>query len=58
VTGFIDAHMRPESTKLWIDEFGIRVAAPFTLLSFLGLSVIPVHGLIDVNRWSPSPVGL
>lgn len=44
-------------------DFGIRIAAPFMLLSFLGLSVIPDlritdHGLIDVNRWSAIPVGL
>ena len=44
-------------------QFGIRVAAPFMLLSFLGLSVIPEVritdlGLIDVDKWSPIPVAL
>ena len=44
-------------------QCGIRVAAPFMLLSFLGLSVIPEVritdlGLIDVDKWSPIPVAL
>jgi adenine deaminase len=44
-------------------QFGIRIAAPFMLLSFLGLSVIPELritdlGLIDVDKWSPIPVAL
>lgn len=44
-------------------EFGIGIAAPFMLLSFLGLSVIPDLritdlGLIDVNQWKPIPVAL
>ncbi len=44
-------------------RFGIGIAAPFMLLSFLGLSVIPDLrvtdlGLIDVNQWKPIPVAL
>lgn len=44
-------------------DFGIRIAAPFMLLSFLGLSVIPDLrvtdlGLIDVNQWKQVPVAI
>jgi adenine deaminase len=44
-------------------DFGIAIDAPFMLLSFLGLSVIPDlritdHGLIDVNQWKQVPVAL
>ena len=44
-------------------QFGIRIAAPFMLLSFLGLSVIPEVritdlGLIDVDKWAPVAVAL
>ena len=44
-------------------DFGIAIDAPFMLLSFLGLSVIPDLritdlGLIDVNQWKQVPVAL
>lgn len=44
-------------------QFGISIEAPFMLLSFLGLSVIPELritdlGLIDVNQWRQVSVAL
>lgn len=52
-----------ESMEETAREFGISIDAPFMLLSFLGLSVIPDlritdHGLIDVNQWKQVAVAL